>query len=103
MATAVIRWRGTRPLPDCRPGRPQRRRPCCDGGGCLIRYPAVAGSDQSFDEETRELGFDPILEARYETSTEYWLDIDTQIPAADVLDAILQGHPGLKLQGAACP
>ena len=54
-------------------------------------------------EETRELGLDPILEARYETSTGYWLDIDTQIPAAGVLDAILQDYPGLKLQGAPCP
>jgi hypothetical protein len=54
-------------------------------------------------EETRKLGFDPILEARYETTTEYWLDIDTRLPAADVLDAILQDHPGLKLQDAACP
>ena len=54
-------------------------------------------------EETRELGLDPILEARYETSTEYWLDIDAQMPAADVLEAILQDHPGLKLKAAACP
>ena len=54
-------------------------------------------------EETRELGFDPVLEARYDTSTEYWLDIDTQMPAADILDAILQEHPALQLQGTACP
>jgi hypothetical protein len=54
-------------------------------------------------EEARELGFDPVLEARYEMSTEYWLDIDTQMPAADILDPILQDHPGLMLQGAACP
>ena len=53
-------------------------------------------------EETRGLGLDPVLEARYETSTEYWLDIDTQMSAADVLDAIMQEHPGLKLQTAAC-
>jgi hypothetical protein len=54
-------------------------------------------------EQTRELGFDPVLEARYETSTEYWLNINTPMPAADVLDTILQDHPGLKLEGAACP
>jgi hypothetical protein len=54
-------------------------------------------------EETRKLGLDPVLEARYETSTEYWLDIDAQMPAADVLDTVLQDHPGLKLQAAACP
>ena len=54
-------------------------------------------------EETRKLGFDPILEARYETSTEYWLDLDAQMPAVDVLDTILQGYPELKLQAVACP
>jgi hypothetical protein len=53
-------------------------------------------------EQTRGLGLDPILEARYQTSTEYWLDIDTQMSAADVLDAIRQDHPGLKLQADAC-
>jgi len=53
-------------------------------------------------EETRKLGFDPILEARYETSTEYWLDLDGQLPEADVLEAILQDYPGLKLQAVAC-
>jgi hypothetical protein len=53
-------------------------------------------------EQTRGLGLDPILEARYQTSTEYWLDIDTQMSAADVLDTILQDHPGLKRQTAAC-
>ncbi len=54
-------------------------------------------------EETRKLGFDPILEARYETSTEHWLDLDEQVLAADVLEAILQDRPGLKLQDTACP
>ena len=54
-------------------------------------------------EETRKLGFDPILEARYETSTEYWLDLDEQLPAADILEGILQNYPELKLQAVACP
>ncbi len=53
-------------------------------------------------EETRGLGFDPVLEARYERSSQYWLDIDAQMPAADVLDAILQDHPGLELKAVAC-
>jgi len=54
-------------------------------------------------EQTRKLGFDPILEARYQTSTEYWLDVYAQTPVADELDAILRDRPGLKLQDTACP
>ena len=54
-------------------------------------------------EETRKLGFDPVLEARYQTSTEYWLDINAQTSAADALDAIMQERSGLQLQDTACP
>jgi hypothetical protein len=54
-------------------------------------------------EQTRKLGFEPMLETRYKSSTEYWLDIDAQTPATDVLEAIMQDRPGLKLQEAACP
>jgi hypothetical protein len=54
-------------------------------------------------EQTRKLGFDPILEALYQTSTEYWLDVDPQTPAAGGLETIMQHHPGLKLQDIACP
>jgi len=53
--------------------------------------------------ETRKLGFDPLLEARYQVSTEYWLDIVEQKPVADELNGILKNHPGLKLQDSACP
>jgi len=54
-------------------------------------------------EQVRRLGFDPVLEARYESSTAYWLDIDTQMPVSDALDALLQASPGLELQDTACP
>jgi hypothetical protein len=54
-------------------------------------------------EQARKLGFDPILEARYQTSTEYWLDIDAQAPAMNELDSILQEHAGLILQETPCP
>jgi len=54
-------------------------------------------------EQVRKLGFDPILEARYETSTAYWLDVDVPAPVAGKLDDILQNRPGLKLQETACP
>ncbi len=54
-------------------------------------------------EETRKLGFDPVLEARYKTSTEYWLDIEAQSPAAEEVEAIILDRPGLKLQDTACP
>ena len=54
-------------------------------------------------EQTRKLGFDPILEALYQSSTEYWLDVDAQTSAADELETIMQHHPGLKLQDTACP
>jgi len=54
-------------------------------------------------EQLRNLGFDPKLEARYETATAYWLDVDAQTPVADELDDILQSRPGLKLQDTACP
>jgi hypothetical protein len=53
-------------------------------------------------EQIRKLGFDPILEARYQTATEYWLDIDAQTSAADELEAIMQDRHGLKLQNSAC-
>jgi hypothetical protein len=53
--------------------------------------------------QARKLGFDPVLEPRYQTSTEYWLDIAAQAPAADELQAILQDRPGLKLLDTACP
>ena len=54
-------------------------------------------------EQIRKLGFDPILEARYQTATGYWLDIDARTSAADELEAIMQDRPGLKLQDTACP
>ncbi|MGD8618389.1 MAG: hypothetical protein PVH54_04300 [Gammaproteobacteria bacterium] len=54
-------------------------------------------------KQARKLGFDPILEARYQASTEYWLDIDAHKPATDELGAIMQDRPGLKLQEIACP
>jgi len=54
-------------------------------------------------KQVRKLGFDPILEARYQTSTEYWLDIDAHTPVTDELDAIMQDHPGLKMQDTTCP
>jgi len=53
--------------------------------------------------QARKLGFDPLLETRYQTSTEYWLDIDADTSATDELDAILQGRPGLELQDITCP
>ena len=54
-------------------------------------------------EQVRKLGFDPILEARYETSTAYWLDVEVQTPRLEELGAILLNRPGLKLQDTACP
>ena len=54
-------------------------------------------------EQVRKLGFDPVLEARYQTSIEYWLDTDVQTSAASELDVILQDHPALELQDIACP
>ena len=54
-------------------------------------------------EQIRKLGFDPILEARYQTSTEYWLDVDAQASVADELKTIMQHRPGLRLQDTVCP
>jgi len=54
-------------------------------------------------EQARGYGFDPVLQALYETHTEYWLDIDTQTPVADDIDAIMDGHPELQLQKTVCP
>jgi len=54
-------------------------------------------------EKLRQFGFDPVLEARYETRTEYWLDIDPQAPPADGLDSIIAEHPELQLRQSACP
>jgi len=53
--------------------------------------------------QARKLGFDPLLETRYQTSTEYWLDIEAHPSATDELDTILQGRPGLELQDITCP
>jgi len=52
--------------------------------------------------QARKLGFEPLLETRYQTSTEYWLDTDAHPPATDQLDAIMQDRPGLELQDIAC-
>ncbi len=54
-------------------------------------------------EQARKLGFEPVLETRYKSSTEYWLDIDAQTPATDALEVIMQDRPGLKIQERACP
>jgi hypothetical protein len=54
-------------------------------------------------EQVRKLGFEPILEARYQTFTEYWLDIDAQTAVTSELDSILRDRPGLKLQETSCP
>jgi len=54
-------------------------------------------------EETRKLGFDPVMEARFGSHTEYWLDVDSQKPVAKMLDAVVQGHPGLQAQETTCP
>jgi hypothetical protein len=54
-------------------------------------------------EQVRTLGFEPIMEARYQTSTEYWLDIDAQTPVMNKLDSVFQDHPDLKLQETPCP
>jgi len=54
-------------------------------------------------EQVRKLGFDPLLETRYQTSSEYWLDIEAHTPLADELNAVMQEHPGVKLRDTACP
>jgi hypothetical protein len=54
-------------------------------------------------EQTRKLGFDPVLEPRYQTATEYWLDVDAQTPVVNGLTDLIEDHPGLKIQETACP
>lgn len=54
-------------------------------------------------EQVHKFGFDPVVEERYASSTEYWLDIGAQSPAARDPDAIIQDRPGLNLQAATCP
>jgi hypothetical protein len=53
-------------------------------------------------QEARDLGLDPILQERYTSQASWWLDIQSDGSAAELLDTITEGRPDLQLVELAC-
>jgi hypothetical protein len=52
--------------------------------------------------EVRGMGLDAILEQRFRTSEEYWLELPNSPAAGDVLGVITTENPGLQLHAVTC-
>lgn len=53
-------------------------------------------------EKTRKMGLEPLLETRYRTATDYWLDFQVEASAVRQLESLLADSPDVWLQDRAC-
>lgn len=56
-------------------------------------------------DRIKQLGFDAILDRRYRTRPEYWLDVKTggtPLPASEVWTKLLEEHPDISVKRVAC-
>ncbi len=53
-------------------------------------------------EDIREKGFDAILEQRYKTRVEYWLELPENTASVDLLDSLVGENPDLEVHAVSC-
>ncbi len=53
-------------------------------------------------EKARKLGLDPLLETRYRTAIEYWLDFHAETAKGKQLDSLVENSPDIWLQDRSC-
>jgi len=53
-------------------------------------------------EQVRKYGLEPLLEPRYKTRTVHWLELETTGNDRQVMAAVLEEFPDIRLQNAAC-
>ncbi|MBT8116221.1 MAG: hypothetical protein KJO66_00185 [Gammaproteobacteria bacterium] len=53
-------------------------------------------------EDVREKGFDAILEQRYKTRVEYWLELPENTASFDLLDSLVGENPDLEIHAVSC-